>query len=169
MARAAAFSLLELVLVIVILGVIAAIAVPRLSRAGSGAAESALAASLDILQSAVDRYEAEHLGQLPDPNRVMDQLLLYSNEAGDVVKQPGPQHVFGPYLRKLPVLPLGPNAGASVLSDTAGPDVGWIYQPQSGRVYPNLFDAGVVSPDLVPLLGLTGPPLEQFKQTGVLP
>lgn len=170
MARAAAFSLLELVLVIVILGVVAGIAIPRLSLAGKNAAAAALAGDLATLQSAIDQYEAEHLGNLPDPGDITDQLVFYSDEAGQVAPNPGPLHIFGPYLRKVPVLPLGPNAGAKRIDTKAADDVGWIYVPDSGRIYPNLFDdGGQLAPDMLPLLGLTGPPLTQFKKTGILP
>ena len=49
-------------LVIVILGIIAAIAIPRLSRGSDGAAEGALKRDLQVLRGALELYRAEHDG-----------------------------------------------------------------------------------------------------------
>ena len=55
-----AFSLVELVIVIVIIGIIAAIAVPRFSSATASANDKQAKASAVILQNALDRVIAEH-------------------------------------------------------------------------------------------------------------
>ena len=60
----AAFSLLEVVIVVVILGVIGAIAVPRFSRAASGASEAAFIRQLSMYARAVDKFQAK-TGEYP--------------------------------------------------------------------------------------------------------
>lgn len=55
--RARAFSLLELVVVVVIIGVIAAIAVPRMSGFAAGSKVQAAAASVRTMQERVVEYE----------------------------------------------------------------------------------------------------------------
>ena len=60
-----AFSLIELVIVVVILGIIRAIAIPRMSRGAVGAADSGAISDLAVLRSAIDLYQAEHDGTYP--------------------------------------------------------------------------------------------------------
>ena len=59
-----AFSLVELVIVVVIMGIIAAIAVPRMSNSAENAAKNAVIGNQAALQTAIDLYTAEHEGQL---------------------------------------------------------------------------------------------------------
>lgn len=128
------FSLIEVVIVIIILGVIAAIAVPRLSRGTDGSAEAATAKNAAILQRAIDLYAAEHGDTFPDPNRIADQLTLYTDPAGATSKTKSPPHSFGPYVRKVPAVPVGPNKGSSGIATTAGNGVGWLYNPAQGTI-----------------------------------
>jgi prepilin-type N-terminal cleavage/methylation domain-containing protein len=137
-ARAAgAFSLIEVVMVIVILGVIAAIAIPRLSRGSQGSADAASARDVQVIQKAIDLYAAEHNGAFPHGAMIADQLTRYSDAAGSTSNNKTAAHPFGPYLRKVPALPAGPNKGASNISTTPGVGVGWIYDPTEGTIAPN--------------------------------
>ena len=54
--RRYAFSLVELVVVVVILGIVSAIAIPRLSRGSEGASEAALIGDLAVMRRAIDMY-----------------------------------------------------------------------------------------------------------------
>ena len=54
------FSLVELVIVIVIIGLVAAVALPRFSQASQNANTAAMKANVDEIQKAVDLYHAEH-------------------------------------------------------------------------------------------------------------
>src|SRR3954467_6058466 len=62
------FSLLELVIVITILGVIAAVAIPRMGSAASNSTATAVAASTAEVQHAIDLYSTEHLDRNPAVN-----------------------------------------------------------------------------------------------------
>lgn len=59
------FSLVELVMVIVILEIIAAVAVPRITSGSRSASESALRANLQTLRNAIDWYYVEHKNTFP--------------------------------------------------------------------------------------------------------
>lgn len=131
------FSLIEVVLVIVILATIAAIAIPRLSRGSQGSAEAALSRDVQVLQKAIDLYAAEHNGAFPDGARITDQLTLYTDTSGSASKAKSPPFEFGPYMRKVPPVPTGPNKGNSAISTAAGVGVGWIYDPTEGTITPN--------------------------------
>jgi general secretion pathway protein G/type IV pilus assembly protein PilA len=54
------FTLIELIVVIAILGILAAIAVPRVTTSLSNAKTNADEANLKILQNAIERYYVEH-------------------------------------------------------------------------------------------------------------
>ena len=121
-------------MVVVILGVIAAVAIPRLSRGSQGSAEAAMARDVQVLQKAIDLYSAEHNGAFPHPDMVADQLTLYTDTAGAMSKSKSPPYNYGPYLRKVPPIPSGPNKGSNVISTTPGFGVGWIYEPAEGTI-----------------------------------
>lgn len=142
MPRRPGFSLVELVLVIVILGIIGAIAVPRLSNAGKGAAQNALAMNLAIVSKAVELYKAEHGGQVPTTTA---QLTMPTNAAGTTNATRSATYRYGPYINKMPALTMGTNKGKSDLTDAGTPgtdtDAGWWIDGDTGDVRANLPDS----------------------------
>lgn len=135
------FSLLELVIVVVIIGIIAAIAVPRMSRGSAGAADAALSGNLAVLRNAIDLYAAEHGGTFPATATVTAQLTTYSNYAGTTAASPSGSYIYGPYVRKIPPLPVGAKKGGTGISNADGTDVGWIYDPNTGNIESNTTDS----------------------------
>lgn len=141
--RGLAFSLLEVVLVVAILGILAVVALPRLGRGTKGAADSALAGSLATLRGALDHYAAEHGGSFPPWNRFEEQLTTYTSVAGQSKTSRDATHIWGPYLRAVPPLPVGANKGKTGVKQIDGPDVGWIYDQTTGTIRANCTDAEV--------------------------
>ncbi len=138
--RRRGFSLLELVIVVVILGIIGAIAIPRLSQGASGAADSALASNLAVLRNAIDLYAAEHRGNYPTLADFEDQMLLYSDANGNTQATKDSDHVFGPYLRSIPPLPVGTEAGSNVVGGSVAAGTGWLYDETAGTISAALAD-----------------------------
>lgn len=64
--RGRGFSLLEVVIVVVIIGVIAGIAIPRLSSAADRGRMAAFIANCRAMEAVAQRYAAEHEGRYPD-------------------------------------------------------------------------------------------------------
>ena len=155
------FSLVELVIVIVILGVIAAIAIPRISSGSKNAGDAALKADLQSIRNAIDWYYGEHNNTFPgakgDGTNAADsaeaftnQLTQYSDINGDCSTTKDADHPFGPYLRgSFPKLPAGSKVGnanvkvftdgAPLTADTAQ-DAGWFYNDTTGQLIPNCAD-----------------------------
>lgn len=135
-----AFSLVELVMVVTIIGIIAAIAVPRMSTATSRASANALAATLSNVRKVIDCYYAEH-GKYPgyvpgtitpDGDSFVDQLLMYTNAKGETNATYGNPYLYGPYLRK--PFPVNPTNNLDTVHVKATPadanpadgSVGWV-------------------------------------------
>ena len=135
--RKGGFSLLELVIVVVIIGIISAIAIPRLSRGSACAADASLSGSLAVMRNAIDMYAAEHGGSYPAADTVADQLTKYTSAAGAVSATKDTTYIYGPYLRKVPPLPVGAKKGNTGIAAADGDGVGWIYSATPGDIAAN--------------------------------
>jgi general secretion pathway protein G len=158
------FSLVELVIVVVILGIIAAIAIPRISSGSKNAGQSALKANLATLRNCIDWYYGEHNATYPGinaaggiygaadtPEAFSNQLTMYSNAAGAVSPDKSTDYPFGPYIRNnFPKLPVGSMAGDAAIkivskvgplvSADADASTGWVFNPTTGEIVANLPD-----------------------------
>jgi prepilin-type N-terminal cleavage/methylation domain-containing protein len=138
-----AFTLLELTITIVILGIVAAIAVPRLGGAADNARTAVLRGSLDQLQRAVEFYTAEHAGVPPasDPGgtpptgkSIISRLMARTDDTGAFAI--GGR--FGPYLRSWPANPVNGKLGLRVDGASAGAGThGWRYNSATDAIEPD--------------------------------
>ena len=139
-ARKAGFSLIELVIVVVIIAIIGAIAIPKMSRGATGASESALIQDLSVLRSALDLYQTENNGNYPSAANAVTALTTYNDGMGSSVTytvSKDSTHVYGPYLRSVPALPVGAAKGSNGIAAAAAAGIGWIYNSTSGTVISN--------------------------------
>ncbi|MEM7624238.1 MAG: prepilin-type N-terminal cleavage/methylation domain-containing protein [Planctomycetota bacterium] len=146
--KARGFSLVELVIVVVIVGLLAAIAIPRFSRGAAGATDSALAGDLAVLRNAIEMYAAEHGGTYPTVADFSDQLTTYSDAAGNTNASKTAVFEFGPYLHAVPALKDGDAAGDDGIlgvtgtpsTETPAGNVGWLYDEDTGQIWANEAD-----------------------------
>src|SRR5688572_11282847 len=131
------FSLIELVIVVVIIAIIGAIAIPRMSRGAAGAADSALTGNLSVLRSAVDLYQTEHGGTFPTAANIEAQLTQYTDATGTANATKGGAFIYGPYIRKIPPLPVGAKKGQTGIGTADGATIGWIYEEAGGNIKAN--------------------------------
>ena len=160
-----AFSLVELVMVVTILGVLAAIAVPRMTSAATNAAGTALQATLANVRKAIDVYYAEHdrypgydhVTGNPNDDAFVDQLLMYTDAGGKTNATYGHPFIYGPYLRSpFPKSPVNDLNTVGVKADPSSPNpaagsTGWIAVLSHGYFGINatdeeLDDAGITDP-----------------------
>jgi general secretion pathway protein G len=147
--RKPAITFVEILIVVLLVGVIAAVAVPRISRGARGVAESDVLTDLTALRNAVRLYHREHNGTFPaqdnSPSSFIDQLTRRTDAQGNVGTDPA-IYIYGPYLRgPVPAISVGPNRGANgVFVAPTGPTVdeslttvGWIYNSTTGDLIAN--------------------------------
>jgi general secretion pathway protein G len=63
--RSAGFTLIELVIVVMILGIIAAIAAPKLLSTTDTATDNGVRQTLNVIRDAIDQFATAHPGELP--------------------------------------------------------------------------------------------------------
>lgn len=118
------FTLVELVVVILILGILAGVAAPKLFDTSEKANENSARTSLSVIRDAIELYAAEN-GSVP---AWVDEATFKSD--------------LDPYLRgsAFPICPVGANAGASTITNagTTGGAAAWRYN--GGEFFIN--DAG---------------------------
>jgi prepilin-type N-terminal cleavage/methylation domain-containing protein len=135
------FSLLEVVIVVAIIAILAAIGIPRMSRGAKGASDAALTGDLATLRNAIDLYAAEHGGAFPTATDVNTQLTQYTNISGAVSATKTTTHIYGPYMRSIPPLPVGTKKGSATIAALDGAGVGWIYNAADGTIKSNTVDS----------------------------
>ena len=106
------FTLVELLMVILILGIIAAVVLPQFQDSSMDAKNSALQHNLSIVRKALELYAAQHDGGYPnaeDHNTFEKQLINYTNLNQQVTAAKSLEYPYGPYLKnKIPdLLPSG--------------------------------------------------------------
>ncbi len=143
--RNSGFSLIELVIVVVIIAIIGAIAIPRMSRGAAGASDSALVGDLAVLRNAIDLYATEHGGTFPAAATFVAQMTMFSDANGVTSATKTSTAIYGPYLRKVPPLPLGVNKNSSGVADASSATIGaagsgWYYNATTGQVQANCPD-----------------------------
>jgi len=137
-----AFTLVEIPIVVVILGILAAIVVPQFTSASQDAIKGALASQLQTINSQVELYRVQNAGTLPhdDPNFPM---LAGVNE-GSPQWQGWGVLVENDFLKDEPRngYTNSEHVENSWTGDPAtdGTAAGWAYNENTGEVFANGFD-----------------------------
>jgi len=103
--RRKGFTLVEILIVVIILGILAAIVIPQFTNASQNARESSLQSTLQTLRSQIQLYKLQHGDTLPD--LITDWTPL--TESGSYGS---PAQSYGPYMQAIPVNPMN---GSSVV------------------------------------------------------
>lgn len=154
MRKAKAFTLMEILIVVVLLGVLAAIVVPAIGSSGTSAKETSLLTNLKMLRRFILVYTSHHLevapgypngdtGAAPTGDAFEDQATLSSNADGETAARGTAGYDYGPYLSKLPRNPFNNLDTIQMLANgqdfpESGDDShGWICKPQTGEIRPD--------------------------------
>jgi general secretion pathway protein G len=146
--RLPAFSMMELVIVMLIMGVLAAIAIPRIGSSAERAKAEAVEATLSQVRSCIEVYKAEHQGRIPGLQFVA-QMTQYTDDQGNTSADPSPKFPFGPYLRDIPKNPYSGSATVRFLTsvgqtqEARSVDRGWTYNVATGEFAADCSDTRV--------------------------
>jgi general secretion pathway protein G len=128
------FTLVEILIVVIILGILAAIVIPQFSNASSDARKNSCMSQLQTLRSQVQLYKLQHNDTLPDlVANQWNQLMGKTDVTGAVQagNPPAGTTWYGPYLETVPKNPLNTY---STVAAAAGANIGWTYVVASGDI-----------------------------------
>ena len=146
MGRQKAFTLVEILIVVLILGILAAIILPKFSNASATARASMLADDLRIFRTQTTVFQAQHFGVAAgypngNPNGAPTEAIFVlhmtkaSNASGQTAEPGTPGFDYGLYLREIPENPVNGKNTVQMIANgdnfpAAGDDShGWIYKP----------------------------------------
>lgn len=144
-----AFTLVELLIVVAILGILAAMVLPTLQGHITEAKESAAKDNLRILRNTIELYAFQHNGFPPGyvngtlnviPSVVTKQFYQPSNSSGQTNPVPSEVYNLGPYLPKIPANPFNNKNNMTILGNSAPFPAsatgtsGWIYKPSTKTI-----------------------------------
>lgn len=125
-----AFSLIEMVIVILILGIIAAVTAPRMFDTAAKAEENSTKQQLAVLRNAIEMYRAQ-FGAYPRQNFLKEDLR-------ESLNGPFPIPQTGSARGKTDIFyDTGTDSTADVTTDPSG-SAGWAYRFSDGRLKLNV-------------------------------
>lgn len=121
------------------MGIIAAIAVPRLSSAADNAAANAVEHDRGALQRAIDLYQTEHEGQLPHVGAAnVKEFALRLVGKTTIDGTLSTSGIYGPYLHSIPTNKVNGLATVRLGGAAAGANThGWRYAVATGVIEPD--------------------------------
>jgi general secretion pathway protein G len=120
---------LEILIVVLILGILAAIVIPQFANASTNARTANLKSQLQTVRAAIQLYRVQHKDQAPD--LVGTSWAAFTGKTDSDGNASVDPNDWGPYMG---VEPQNPLAASSTISDTAAAGVGWVYTKNSGTI-----------------------------------
>ena len=151
MRKERAFTLVEILVVVVLLGILAVVVLPLVAGSSISAKESALAIDLQMIRRYVLVYKTQHLEvgpgypdgdttQEPTEDVFIAQTTTSSKPSGETDAVGTAGYERGPYLMKIPVNPMNHLNTVQVLGNAeefpanADNSHGWIYKASTSEV-----------------------------------
>lgn len=129
------FTLVEILIVVIILGILAAIVIPQFTQASNDARTNALASDLQTVRSQLQLYKVQHLDNFP--GATMSTLLTTRTDQTGTIGTDANQFPLGPYLQKFPTNAFAGNSNVKIGDPPGTGPEGWDYNPSTGAFFPN--------------------------------
>ncbi len=153
MCRTRGFTLVEILIVVVLLGVLAAIIIPSIANSATSARETTLAVDVSLLRRFIQVYTGQHrevTPGYPDGDRSLApgedafvrQATASSNNQGQTAARGTLGFPLGPYISNIPPNPFNKRVTILMLADgeafppAADDQYGWIYRAATGEIRP---------------------------------
>lgn len=120
-----AFTLVEILIVVVILGILAAIVVPQFTNATQDAQAGNIQAQLDTLNNQIELWKARHNGGVPGGT------TMVGYDWGTMITADPADANSGGYIKAAPANPACPSAVATVIGSVAAEGSGWYWDGTS--------------------------------------
>lgn len=149
-----AFTLVEVLIVVVVVGLLATLVIPQFSCANQQARQNSLKDELQYLRTQITVFKAQHQEVPPgypngDPMTVptasafASEMIEHSDINCNVAGPTLPTYPYGPYLKQLPVDPMNNLCTLKLVGNNQAmpaPDgtTGWIYKVQTQEVMANV-------------------------------
>lgn len=128
----AAFTLIEMLIVVVILGILAMVIIPQISTSTDDAKLNTLRTNLSAMRSSAELYYTQHNGNYPGAvlggagtaaEAFEQQLTRYTDVTNNISNVKDAAHKYGPYIKggKLPMNPF--NEKRDIVVDAAEADI----------------------------------------------
>lgn len=127
------FTMVELMIVVALLGILAAIVVPQFNSSTSEAKTSALCSDLAAIRKQIELYRYHHQERMPAAiGETGDDFVRRLTTQTDMNGNAGV--AFGPYFLRMPVNPFNNLATVRIGDAAAGANThGWRFDPITGQ------------------------------------
>jgi general secretion pathway protein G len=140
-----AFTLIELLIVVAILGILATAVIPHVTSAAQVARENTLKDELRYIRTQITVYKAQHNNKAPGSGGgdFALQMTQFTDEAGNTSAVRDATHRLGPYFKRVPQNPLTATSdikisAAADLSTEIDGTTAWIYNPTTLQIIANV-------------------------------
>ena len=128
------FTLVEILVVVVVLGILAAIVIPQFTPAATEAKTSRICSDLQVMRLAIELYEVQHNDDLPGAAAGVSfqQAMTQKTNADGALNPAGP---YGPYLQKVPTNPFNELDTIEIDGVIGGGTHGWHFNSTTGQFH----------------------------------
>jgi general secretion pathway protein G len=135
------FTLVEILIVVVILGILAAVVIPQFTEASTEAKTSSLCTDLQTMRSQIELYKVQHNDNLPGVVNAPQHTAGAGFEASltgqtDIYGEVGTD--YGPYIQKFPKNQFNDLATVQVEDGNTGlgnGNTGWHFDTSTGQFH----------------------------------
>ncbi len=129
------FTLVEILIVVVILGILAAIVIPQFTEASTEAKTSSLCTDLQTMRSQVELYKIQHNDDLPGAGTAtFIEAMTGQTDVLGAVWAAGT--VYGPYIQKIPTNQFNDFDTIRDVAPVPGADThGWHFDTTTGQFH----------------------------------
>jgi general secretion pathway protein G len=124
------FTLVEILIVVIILGILAAIVIPQFTNASNDARNNSVQSTLQTVRSQLELFKIQHT-DTPPVAAGMWTIMTGKSNATDT-QTPVATGTLGPYLQQAPVNPVN---NQSAVGAAAATNVGWVYTTAANGQY----------------------------------